>query len=129
MTGMPGSPPNATLPTAAPASMTATVAPINAGAAVRNVALYGNPGIPVMKGPGAHLFFDLFDPGVFPGGLVKMAMDNHITGGLAFGGEGLVCQGVIFPEPLVDPEFLRVKSILFRQVSPVNKSLGAPNAG
>jgi hypothetical protein len=102
-----------------------TAAVINSGAAVGDITLCGNPGIPVMKGAGADLFFDLFDPGIFPGRLVKMAMDNHIAGGLAFGGGRFVCQGLIFPESLVDFELFRVRSILFRHCRPVNKSLGA----
>ena len=58
------------------------MAVINAGATIGGVALGSNSGIPVMIWMGAGFLLDLFDPGVFPGGLIKMAMDDHKPGRL-----------------------------------------------
>ncbi len=49
----------------------------NPGAGIGSIALPGNPGIPVGKGIGALFQFNFFNPGVFPGGLIKMAMHYH----------------------------------------------------
>ena len=54
------------------------------GDAVGAIALGGDAGIPVVKGGGAGLHFDLFDPGIFPGRLIKMAVDDHISLGRDF---------------------------------------------
>ncbi len=55
------------------------LAVVDAGRGVGAVALGGDAGIPVVVGSGAGLHFDLFDPGIFPGRLIKMAMDDHVS--------------------------------------------------
>ncbi len=54
----------------------------NSGAGIGRITFPGNPGIPVGKGIGTLFQFNLFDPGIFPGGLIKMAMhdDKNLTG-------------------------------------------------
>jgi hypothetical protein len=41
------------------------------------IALHGDPFIPVMKGMGALLGLDDFEPGVFPGRLIEMTMNGY----------------------------------------------------
>jgi hypothetical protein len=57
---------------------------IDPGGAVGAVAFGGDPGVPVVVGGGAGLHFDLFDPGIFPGRLIKMAVDDHVSLGRGF---------------------------------------------
>jgi hypothetical protein len=49
-----------------------------AGRGVWSVTLYRNPLIPVVVGIGGVLKLNFFKPGIFPGGLIKMAMNANI---------------------------------------------------
>ena len=55
------------------------LAVVDPGHAVGAVALRGDAGIPVVVGGGAGLHFDLLDPGIFPGRLIEMAVDDHVS--------------------------------------------------
>ena len=60
------------------------LAVVDPGHAVGAIALGGDAGIPVVVRGGAGLHFDLFDPGIFPGRLIKMAVDDHVSLGRDF---------------------------------------------
>ena len=53
----------------------------DAGGAVGGVALGGDAVVPVVVGGGGVLDFDGFEPGVFAGGLVEVAVDADEAGG------------------------------------------------
>ena len=49
----------------------------NAGATVGRIAFGVDALVPIVVRMSAALHFDLLDPGVFPGRLIEMAMDDH----------------------------------------------------
>jgi hypothetical protein len=46
---------------------------------VRLVALVGDPLVPVVERVGRILQLDVLEPGVFPGGLIEMAVDADVS--------------------------------------------------
>ena len=57
----------------------AVLAVINPGRGVGAVTFGIDAGVPIVEGMGAGLHLDLLDPGVLPGGLIEMAVDDHVS--------------------------------------------------
>ena len=57
----------------------AVLAVINPGRGVGTVTFGIDAGVPIVEGMGAGLHLDLLDPGVLPGGLIEMAVDDHVS--------------------------------------------------
>jgi hypothetical protein len=49
------------------------------GATVGGIAFHANAAIPIMEGMGAGFFLNLLNPGILPGRLIKMAVNDHVS--------------------------------------------------
>jgi hypothetical protein len=58
---------------------------LDTGTAVWGIAFGQNPFIPIMVRSGCFFSFYSFQPGVFPGRLVKMAVNTYIAAGFRVG--------------------------------------------